>query len=206
MIPPPPLTEDGELALNEWGVKATLVGGILARCCVCPHSSVTHWGYEGRYVPLHERCASHLVAEWRELIANDQTSVAVPVGRPLGAYARRMAAQAGRGADASTVYRVTSVSLGSPYFRPGMPEGAPWVAVANMSGDVPLISPAGANGEAHVRRVNELWRASAVRGFMLTFGGRLPLGGYVMDPTGARSDEWRIDELSSRVDSAKLAV
>jgi hypothetical protein len=202
MIPPPPLTENGRLALNRRDVQAALVGGILACCCVCPHSSVTHWEHEGRYAPLHERCAAHLVAEWRELIANDQVNMAAPAGRPLGAYARRAAT---RGVPEKQVFRTFSISLGSKYFVPGMPEGAPWVAVADMPNGIDLVTPCGMN-EEHARRTNVFHRASTARGFTAGHLGLVPVGGWVVDPTGAVSDRWDAHELSSRVDSAKLAV
>lgn len=205
MIPNPPLTSEGELAVNHWTLLANLVGGILATCCACAQASATHWHHDGRYVPLHERCAGHLVREWRTMIEHGQADIAPPAERPLGAYARRAAAKAVETGNAPVVGRAVSVSLGSPFFIPGMPEGTPWVAVAQMSDGIPRISPAGLN-EAHARRVNEVWRVSAARGFAATFGGRLPLGGYVCDPTGARSQEWTTAELDSRDNSANLVA
>lgn len=205
MIPNPPLNEDGELAASRWTLLANLVGGILSTCCTCRVASATHWEHEGRYIPLHERCVDHLIQEWRTMIAHEEASLPAPVERPMGAYARRAAARVVGPERPPVAYRAVSVSLGSPFFIPGMEEGAPWVAVANMPDGIPRISPAGANGEAHVRKVNSLWQAAAVRGYTLTFDGVLPLGGYVCDPTGARLEEWRTDELASRVDSAKIA-
>jgi len=206
MIPNPPLGEDGELAVSKWTLLASLVGGILAPCCACRQSSATYWRHGGRYIPLHERCADHLIREWRAMIEHEEADLPAPVERPMGAYARRAAARVAESEKPAMAYRAVSVSLGSPFFQPGMEEGAPWVAVADMPDGVPRISPAGANGEAHVRRVNGLWQAAAARGYTFTFGGTLPLGGYVCDPTGARSGEWRVNELASRVDSAKLVV
>lgn len=209
MIPNPPLggpfRRDDELAVNRWTLIANLVGGILAPCCACHQSSATYWEHGGRYTPLHERCVDHLIREWREMVAHGEADAPPPAERPMGAYARRAAARAVERGDRPTVGRAVSVNLGSPYFIPGMAEGTPWTAVAEMPDGIRRISPAG-DHEAHARRVCALWRAAAARGFVDTFGGQLPVRGYVVDPTGARSDEWATSELASRVDSASLSA
>jgi hypothetical protein len=204
MIPNPPL-RDGQLAVNSWTLVANLVGGILAVCCTCHHATVTHWEHEERYVPLHERCAGHLVQEWRAMLAQGDAEAAPPVEQPMGAYARRAARRpvevaAGRPAFA----RATSASLGSPYFIPGMPEGTPWVAVAEVSDGGRLVTPCGFN-ESHARKVNVHRRASTVLGHPAGPRNLAPMRGYVVDPTGARSDAWEAGELASRADSAKIA-
>jgi hypothetical protein len=203
MIPNPPL-RDGQLAANNWTLIANLVGGILATCCTCHQTTATHWEHEGRYVPLHERCAGHLIQEWRTMLAQGDAQAAPPVERPMGAYARRTAARP-TVADRPTFTRATSVSLGSPYFIPGMPEGTPWVAVAEMSDGGKLITPCSFN-ESHARKVNTHRRASTARGHLAGPRNLATVRGYVVDPTGVLSDAWESDELASRTDSAKLAV
>lgn len=203
MIPTPPLTDDGELAVNRWTLLVNIVGGILSPCCACRHTSATYWHREGRYVPLHERCVDHLISEWRMLIEQGQASIPEPTGRQMGAYARRAASRAPSG-TAPVLTRTASVSLGSPYFIPGMPEGTPWTAVAEMPDGIPLITPCGPQ-EDYARKVNGTRRAATALGQRCGSAGQVPLGGYVVDPTGARSDEWSATELNSRDSSAKLA-
>jgi hypothetical protein len=201
MIPAPPMDAAGELVLSATQVADALVPGTLSACCACRRGSIWHWFHEGRYVALHATCAPRLVEEWRELIANGQTASVQTTGKLAGAYARRAAARSGASRPPA---RAVSASLGSPYFIPGMPEGAPWVAVADMPGDVPLVTPCGLN-ETHARYVNGKRRAATAHGFAPRLGDPLPLGGWVVGPDGGISDRWDARELSSRVDSAKLA-
>lgn len=192
MIPAPPLTDDGKLAQDYWQVRVNIVGGISGLCCVCRQDGATHWDNDGQFVALHERCVLHLIQEWQTMIENGEAKLAAPTERLLGAYARRAAERSGQvGPELVAAESSVSMSLGSPFFQPGMPKGTPWVAVAEMADGRPImISPAGAS-EAHARKVNRHWQAAASRGFVLTFSGRgLPNGGYVCDPTGARLDAW----------------
>lgn len=186
MIPAPPLDAAGELALSATQVAVALVPGTLSACCACRRGSIWHWEHDGRYVPLHRTCIGKLIEEWQALIASGQTESVQTTGKLAGAYARRAAARSGASRPPT---RAVSASLGSPYFRPGMPEGAPWVAVADMSSDVPLITPCGLN-EAHARQVNDRRRAATEHGFAPDLHGPLPRGGWVVDPAGAISDRW----------------
>lgn len=200
MIPAPPLDAAGELALSATEVAAALVDGLVCACCACGRGGIFHWLHDGRYVPLHPGCIPKLVEEWRALIASGQADAVRTTGKLVGAYARRAAQRSGASQPPT---RAVSASLGSPYFQPGMPEGAPWVAVADMPGDVPLITPSGLN-EAHARRVNFQRRAATARGFGPSLRRELPLGGWVVGPDGEVHDRWTTRELNSRADPAKL--
>jgi hypothetical protein len=119
----------------------------------------------------------------------------------MGAYARRAAEQ--RGDVTPATARAMSVSMGSPYFIPGMPEGTPWTVVAEMPDGPPLVTPCGANVE-HAHRVNRFRQAATARGDRPD-GRSLPVGGHIVDPAGEIHERWSATELSSRADSAKLA-
>lgn len=201
MIPAPPLDADGELALSATQVAVTLVAGTLSACCVCRRGGIWHWPHDDRYVPLHHACVPRLIEEWRELIVNGQTAAVQTTGKLAGAYARR-AAQ--RTTTARPPARAVSASLGSPYFVPGMPEGAPWVAVADMPDGAALITPCGLN-EGYARHVNARRRAATEQGFAPRPGEALPRGGWVAGPDGEISDRWDARQLNSRADPAKLA-
>ena len=202
MIPAPPLNDDGELAVNRWTLIANLVGGILTTCCACRQATISYWRRGDRYIPLHDRCVDHLIAEWRTLIEQGEADMAEPTGRRMGAYARRAAARATVATPVNS--RAVSASQGSPSFVPGMAEGTPWTVVTEMPGDVPLITPCGGN-EEHARKVNAFRRAATEHGHGPGGGRPLPVGGFIVDPAGAVHERWSAGELSSRADAAKLA-
>ena len=184
MIPSPPL-EDGALLLTSSAVLEALRPGILAACCVCKRSSVWHWLDDGqRYHPLHNtvHCVDALFAEWYAMIAAGEVR---PVGaiQLTGAYARRASV------TQLAPVKLGSRDLGSPYFRPGMPEGTPWTAVTRLADGREVISPCGPN-RAHAYATGAHWRALGRRGAMSGLGDFLPTAGWVVDPTGARCDEW----------------
>jgi hypothetical protein len=190
VIPSPPLTEGGELAAHSVQVRAQLVPGLLSACGVCGQGSAFHWRYPTgvrRFVAVHAHCVHRLVAEWLDMVASARGASA-PAGMALtGAYARRRAVTAAAG----TPDRGFSSSLGSPYFRPGMLVGAPWVAVASAPGVVPLICPAGCN-EGHAWAVALRYRARAVVG--LPVSDRvlwLATEIVVVGPDGVRDEIWQ---------------
>lgn len=201
MIPAPPLDTAGELATDATQVADALVPGTLSACCACRRGSIFHWSHDGRYVALHPTCVPRLLEEWRALIASGQTAAVKTTGELVGAYARRAAQRSG---SRRAPGRAVSASLGSPYFIPGMPEGAPWVAVADRLDDVPLITPCGLN-EAHARLVNARRRAATAHGFGPNLSSTLPIAGWVVDPAGEISDRWDARELNSRTGPARLA-
>jgi hypothetical protein len=185
MIPAP--LPDVELPNNAAdALRTALVPGILSSCCACGQGTIWHWLHGDRYYPLHGRqsvptnsCAERVVDEWREAIAAGRSDVTAPTGRLTGAYARRAS-----GIHAPRRHPA-SIGRGSPLFRPGVPDGAPWVATARQSEGGTLLCPSGFN-EAHARAVNERWRLLAVQGW-------LPLvSGHVVDPTGAISGAWQV--------------
>lgn len=188
MIPTPPLTESGELPETlEADVRAALVSGVLSACGLCGHGTIWHWPRAGRYAPLHPHCVDKVVDAWREMAAEERSSATPPSGRLTGAYARR--AQAAGRPDHR---RSASASLGSPFFIPGMPEGAPWVAVARMGDDgVSVVCPCELN-EGHARKVNRHYRALTLAGYPI-LPGRFAVAGHVLDPTGAISDPWTVE-------------
>lgn len=182
MIPPPPLSADGALAVGWHEVSAALRPGILASCCVCRRSSVWHWFDGTRYHPLHNtpHCIAGLFDEWRALIAAGEVR-SIEAVRLTGAYARRA-----RDVPAE----LSSRDGGSPYFRPGMAAGTPWVAVAKLADGRELITPC-AHNEAHARQVSARWHALARQGIAGYRGDAVPVSGWVVDPTGQHLAEWK---------------
>lgn len=181
MIPPPPLTADGALATSWHEVMAALRPGILAPCCACQRSSIWHW-FDGQcYHPLHntEHCVTHLLEEWRAMIAAGETR---PIGavRLTGAYARRA-----RGVP----LELSSRNDGSPYFRPGMAAGTPWTAVTRLADGREIISPCGPNRD-HAYRTNAHWRALSRQDSAIKLGDFLPVSGWIVDPTGQHLEKW----------------
>lgn len=194
MIPPPPRDAVGELAENQWSLGLAMVDGVTGACSVCPDTTITWWRDDRErrptYWPIHQRCLPKLVQIWREMIAEGSTGGLA--GAPLaGAYARRAAARAAAAqVSVAAVARlgVRSVDLGSPYFRPGMPEGSPVTAVAASAIGWITGTHCGADvaaAEALVRRWETL--AAADR----PGPGIAPsVGGCVVGPDGAVGYRW----------------
>lgn len=146
-LPTPPRTPQGELDATVVSVMAELHSGILAACCVCQHSSSFWWRHDREYHPLHERCVDRLIELWGQMGASG--AAAPQVTRRTGAYARRAAVSA----EPAAVARAVSVDLGSPFFRPGMPQGAPWTACALTMTGVSFV-PCGLNEDFARTTVN----------------------------------------------------
>lgn len=180
MIPSPPLDADGALAANWHEVMAALKPGVLAPCCTCRRSSIWHWFDGERYHPLHNapHCVTRLFEEWYAMIAAGEVRAAGAL-RLTGAYARRSSA---------VVVELGSRDGGSPYFRPGMPEGTPWTAVAKLADGREIVTPCAHNAE-HAHAVNRRWRARARRGIAQP-GQEQPVAGWIVDPTGQHSEKW----------------
>lgn len=187
-IPVPPRDERGELATNRYHVLDNLRAGLLGSCCACGHTCGTWWhdGAHG-YHALHERCADRLVEIWASMI-EEGIGERPATGRMTGAYARRAAARAQVGGIAPVVtVSPGSIDRGSPFFRPGMTDGSPWVAWGQTVVGRPL-APCGHN-EAGARRIVARWRAAEKLG-VFEPGGALVLGAVVISPDGALSDGW----------------
>ncbi|HZA71307.1 MAG TPA: hypothetical protein VE476_00180, partial [Propionibacteriaceae bacterium] len=130
LLPPPPLNEHGRLAVGASDVAAALTTGLAGACTVCDHSAI-HWWLTstGEYIPVHETCTRRLVDGWNERVTTgDVGQPDLDSGPRRGAYARRSTATGARVHPPRPRSR-PSRSLGSPWFRPGMPEGAPWAIV-----------------------------------------------------------------------------
>lgn len=181
MIPSPPLDTDGALATSWHEVMAALQPGILAPCCICRRSSIWHWFDGDCYHPLHNtpHCVSHLLDEWRSMIVAGEARAIGPV-RLTGAYARRAR---------ELPAELSSRDGGSPYFRPGMPAGTPWTAVAVLADGREVITPC-AHSAAHAQRVNTRWQALARQRIAGYPGDAIPLSGWIVDPAGQHVEKW----------------
>jgi hypothetical protein len=194
LLPDPPLNAHGRLAVNTADVQAALVDGITGGCCVCQHSTIWWWpAPDGTFHPLHSGCARRLLARWGERV--ESGDIGTPSVSPevasaaLGAYARRARALGGPAALAPpTASRTRSRSQGSPYFRPGMPEGMPFTIVARTdAGELLVISTAGLRN-AQVM----LTRYEALSGLGLPFkiGGPVLVGAAIIGPDGTAVEQW----------------
>jgi hypothetical protein len=174
----PPAPRDTNV--SALSIMDDMHSGILAACCVCLHSSAWWWCRDRTYYPLHQRCVDRLLELWREM--GDQPSAALGGARRTGAYARRAVAQ-----PSDTVAAPPSVDGGSPYFRPGMTQGAHWVACALTVAGVSVV-PTGHN-ELHARRVTRNWSTLGRQGGAGS-NGALLVGCCVVGPDGTISDVW----------------
>ena len=185
------MDDSGQLAVNRYSVLGALHGGILASCGMCGQTTAWWWRHGGEdsgigasYYPVHQRCVDRMIETWREMVADG--GGAGLSGAPLaGAYARRAAA---RGKTGPAVTASRSISWGSPYFRPGMPAGAPWTAVArSVLGNV-VIAPCD-RYEQRAIEVTHRWQVLSER--FQTGPGEVPVvGGCVVGPDGAVSCGW----------------
>lgn len=188
--PTVPRDDAGTLAVLALDVVKGLRHGLAAPCCAC-HRTAWHWhAADGQLYPLHEACVGRLFDHWRSVLAGEE-----PEHEPVtlkaagrGAYGRRRAAvEATQVAPLSPDARYPA-GAGSPYFVAGMPEGAPWVALAETNLGH-LAVPSGTN-EAHARKVCRSWELVAGRGHPVAIGGTFAVGAVVVGPDGVCSDAW----------------
>lgn len=171
-------------------MSAEPVWGCLGSCTVCGRSSGWWLAHGDRYRCVHPniRCLDQLTETLDEL---DRVAAlaARPAGPARGAWARLRK-------DVPVTARRTlaedslrhGLGHGSPFFRPGMEEGAPWVVVAETNLGH-LIVPGGASGD-HVRKVNAHWRLLSGQGREVAMGGARAVAGCVVDPAGVLLDCW----------------
>lgn len=189
MLPAPPLNEHGRLAVNAVDVAEHLETGLTSGCSVCEHSAMHHWRMPtGEYIPIHPACVRRLIEQWRERVATgDVDTPTVATGARRGAYARRATATGAR-VHPPRAKAAPSRSMGSPWFRPGMPEGAPWVIVIESThGRLTFVHT---TGEEHARKVLRTDAALTERGLPLWPAGPMAVGAALIDPTGDIVDGW----------------
>lgn len=189
LLPPPPLNEHGRLAVNSADVAEHLEYGLTSACLVCEHSAIHWWRMpDGLYIPVHATCTGRMVEHWRERIeSGDLDEPELATGARRGAYARR-STETGARVHPPRAKTAPSRSLGSPWFRPGMPEGAPWaIIVESHHGRLNFVH---SDDEGHVRKVLRQDRALTERGLPLWPGGPMAVGAALLDPTGAIVDRW----------------
>ncbi|HET9144078.1 hypothetical protein [Actinophytocola sp.] len=189
LLPEPPLNEHGRLAVNTADIAEHLEYGLTAGCTVCDHSAIHWWRMPtGEYIPVHAACARRLVNGWHERIeSGDVGQPELGGGARRGAYARRATATGAR-VHPPRPRSAPSRSLGSPYFRPGMPKGAPWVIVIESThGRLTFVH---GDNESHARKVFNQDAALTERGLPLWPSGPMALGAALLDPTGAIVDGW----------------
>jgi hypothetical protein len=189
MPPVPPLDEHGRLAVDTADIVGHLEYGMIGGCSACGHTAVHWWRMPaGEYIPVHEGCAHRLVAGWRERVeAGDLRAPDLAAGARRGAYARRAAPDGSRVHPPRPASR-RSRSLGSPFFRPGMPEGAPWVIVVESHhGRLNFVH---GDDEVHARAVLGHYEALTGRGWPISWGGPVAVGAVLLDPSGAVVDRW----------------
>lgn len=162
-----------------------LVWGLLGTCVVCGHGAGWWYAHGDQYRCAHPtgRCLEQLTDTLEEL--DRAATTAARSGPARGAWARIAGAAVPTGPRADGVRR--GVGQGSPFFVPGMIEGAPWVAIAETNfGHLTCVSAT----EAHARKVAVRYRALAAIGRDVSLTGSRAVAGAVVDPTGALSDEW----------------
>lgn len=188
LLPPPPLNEHGRLAVNAADVAEHLEYGLTSACVVCDHSALHWWRMpDGLYIPVHGACTGRLIEGWHERIESgdhlDQPDLG---GARRGAYARRSSASGAR-VHPPRAKAVPSRSLGSPWFRPGMAEGTPWVLITEThNGRTVEVFDSREHTEGVMVRTELL----AARGLPRSLGGALAVGGALLDPTGAVVSGW----------------
>lgn len=163
--------------------------GLLGSCVVCGQS--TGWWYRAsdRYHPVHRlsMCTGRLAETLTELETIAAGAARLSSAPRRGAWARRGATSAAGTSSPAAGMRY-GLSQGSPFHRPGMLEGAPWVAVAQTNFGH-LSAPAHVN-EAHARSVCRHWRALTDRGWEISPGGVEAVGAMVVDPSGVVVESW----------------
>jgi hypothetical protein len=190
LLPPPPLNDHDRLAVNAADIAAALVDGLTSACVACDHSAFHWWRMpDGLYLPVHAACADRVIGHWRERIdTGDLEQPALDTGARRGAYARRSTATGAR-VHPPRAKAMPSRSLGSPWFRPGMPEGAPWaIVIESHHGRLNFVH---GDNEAHAREVFRFYEATTRGGMpLLSIGGPTAVGAVLLDPTGAIVDRW----------------
>lgn len=181
------ITDIDTAGLSVAEVTASLVKGIYATCRACPGGVTTYWREPGgTYVPVHGRCVERMLTEIAERTAGGVPQAARPTGRLTGAYARRAAAAATGSARPVEKGRV-SRDLGSPFFRPGMAEGEPWVIVADTNlGQWCRLD----KQEEHARATSRRWRLLTEAGRSVDSAGTAMLGAVLVTATGELSEPW----------------
>lgn len=187
-LPPVPRDEAGPCPDKD-RIISELCPGIVGACCVCDHGTGWWWRQDRDYHPLHDRCVERLIEMWAQMTDTTEQPVVVS-SRRTGAYARRAGAVAARPAttEPATPVRTRTVSRdgGSPYFRPGMPEGAPWIACVLTTAGL-SITPCSANEQA-ARSVAGQWAALG-RGQFPHKGAQVA-GAWVVGPDGTVIPVW----------------
>lgn len=189
LLPAPPLNEHGRLAVNSADIADHLEYGLTSSCVACDHSAIHWWRMpSGEYISVHASCALRLVTHWRERIeSGDVDQPELGGGARRGAYARR-SGTTGERVHPPRAASKPSRSLGSPFFRPGMPEGSPWaIVVESHHGRLNYVH---GDNEAHARKVFGHYEALTERGWPIMWGGPMAVGAALLDPTGAIVDGW----------------
>jgi len=188
-LPSPPLNEHGRLAVNTADIAEHLEYGLTSGCMACQHSTIHWWRMPtGEYIPVHASCAHRLVEHWRQRVDSgdvDQPELGGEARR--GAYARRSTATGARVHPARPASK-PSRSQGSPWFRPGMPDGAPWMVILETHNGRHNYDHG--DNEAHARKVLGHYQALAEQGMPISYGGPLATSAALLDPTGAVVDGW----------------
>lgn len=183
-LPPVPRDSAGAPCPSRHVVLDQLCPGILGCCRVCDQATGWWWRHGRDYYPLHDRCIGRLVELWAQV--DDVVAPTGPVRR-TGAYARRAAAHSVPQVVTPVQTGATSRDGGSPYFRPGMPAGAPWVAcVLTMAGVA--VAPCSLN-EQGARDAAAHWGALGRAGFPHSGGAQIA-GSWVVDPDGTVFPVW----------------
>jgi hypothetical protein len=192
--PDPPRNEHGRLAVNTADVRAALVDGLTGGCCVCQHSTIWWWpAPDGTFHPLHSGCAPRLLARWAERIESGdiETPAVAPevASAALGAYARRARAHGGPAAvTPPQATRTASRSMGSPYFRPGMPHGSPHTIVARTTDGEILAIPT--TGIRRARTTLSRFQGLTHMGQPYRLGGPMLAGAAIVGPDGKITEQW----------------
>lgn len=190
LLPSPPLNEHGRLAVNTADIADHLVTGLTSSCSACDHSAIHYWRMPtGEYFPVHPNCAHRVIEHWTEQINSGETNAPdLATGARRGAYARR-ASPTGARVHPPRAKAQPSRSLGSPWFRPGMPEGTPWVLITETHNGRMVTMPSSASRERTEAAMGH-YRALAAQHLPISPGGPLAVGGALMDPTGAIVATW----------------
>jgi hypothetical protein len=189
-LAPPPLNEHGRLAVNVADVAEHLEYGLTSGCSACDHSTIHYWRTPtGEYIPVHPGCARRLVEQWRERVETGDVDQEPELGGGArrGAYARRSGPSGERVHPARPTSK-PSRSLGSPWFRPGMPEGAPWMVIVETHNGRHNYEHG--DSEAHARTVLGRYQSLTEAGLPLSPGEPHAVGAALLDPTGTVVDGW----------------
>lgn len=189
LLPAPPLNEHGRLAVNAADVAGHLEYGLTSSCVACEHSAIHWWRMpDGTYIAVHAACVGRLVDGWRDRIeSGDLHEPELGNAARRGAYARRSTATGAR-VHPPRAKAAPSRSMGSPWFRPGMPEGSPWVIVIeSRHGRLNFVH---SDDEGHARKVFGRDKALTEHGIPLWPGGPMAVGAVLLDPTGAIVARW----------------